>query len=168
MNPTKTKTGPTIAIDEAAVKVRLADLWDLADRPAVWPCYDNDVLALVKAGGYLLDAKVLEHWIQAGIIPEPSQLDGIRRWRPAVVACLIGRLENLRRWSPTSAIHREKFTVAEIEYHASKAAGVDPFTDLDAHPLELLLAYLAQTSDFGQRVALWLCIQEKLERMAVL
>jgi hypothetical protein len=168
MNPTETKTGPTIAIDEAAVVVRLADLWDLADRPTTWPCYDSDVLALVAAAGYLLSAKELEHWIDVGIIPEPGIQGGVRRWRPAVVWCLIGRLENLRRWNPTAAIHGAKLAAAELEYHVAKRNGLDPFTDLDEHPLELLLAYLAQTNDFNQRVALWLCVREKLERTGVL
>ena len=150
------------AVAEQAAQERIRELWTVCDRPAFYPAFDSDVLALAKGGGYLLTAKRLQGLVDLEMITGVHVAAGKRRWTAADIVTLFALLEVLRAYSPESSLHRPKLAAMELQYHEFKARGEDPFPDLAGHSIESLLAYLVQSQDFNVRVGIWLALKEKL------
>ena len=152
---------PDVAAEHAA-RLRIAELWMVADRHPFYPSVDADVLELAKTGGYALSAKRLQGLFDENMLTGVAYRDGRRRWTATDIMTLFALLEVLRSYNPNNTLHRAKLSASELQYHEAKAEGREPFPDLDGHSLKSMLAYTMHAEDRNTRIGLWLALKAKL------
>ena len=106
MLTTRAATADSPTETECRLALRDAGLFARADVAECWPLATLEVLALLDAGEYMIDADRLTDLARRGFLVPPP--DG--RWCAAGVCQLGGVLEALRLWKPFSETHAAKKT----------------------------------------------------------
>lgn len=127
--------------------------FELIDEPMNWPVSMTQLLRLLTAMHYEVDADLVARWIAIEQVEEPPRENGQYQFEPKHAEAIRSRLHLDERWRPTPSRWDELKTPVRLTVETAMAAGQIDQVDhgLRQHDVADLLAGIVNATDLQTR-----------------